>query len=177
MFLGRKAVDTSTKGVMVGSLLQACFEVLDRAADLETLLRNNGFPLLISDDPEGGQAAEDKERYLREERRLRSLRRDLLGAELRIDASLRKIAAICGSEREHLEPLDGYFLTNLDRAISNHRDATNPHSSEATRDLTSNYLIKEEQFPFGDLFDEGEVPLFFGKMRNALGDLISDLAQ
>jgi hypothetical protein len=177
MFLGRKAVDTSTKSVLVASLLQACFEVMDRAAEIETLLRNNCFPLLNSDDLEGGQATEGREMFLREETRLRSLRRELLGAELRVDASLRKIAAICGSEREHLEPLDGYFLTKLDRAISNHRDAIDPHSSEATRDLTSNYLIKEEQFPFGDLFDEREVRVFFGKMRNAMGHLIRELAE
>ena len=176
IFLRRKAVDASAKSVFVASLLQACFEVLDRAADIETLLRNNSFPLLDSDDPEGRQVVEGKEKFFREERRLRSLRRELVGAELRLDASLHKIAAVFGSERECLEPLDGYFLLKLDSAISDHRDVSDPQSSEATRDLTSNYLIKEERFPFGDLFGEREVGVFFGRMRNALGDLIRELA-
>jgi hypothetical protein len=177
MFSQRKTVDAPTKSMFVASLLQACFEVLDRAADIETLLRNNSYPLLNSDDPNGGEAVEGKEKFLREERRLRSFRCTLLHAELRIDASLWKIVAICDTEREHLEPLDGYFLTKLDQAISQHRDVTDPNSSDATRDLTSNYLIKEENFPFGDVFDEREVRIFFGRIRSALGLLIRELAQ
>lgn len=176
MFSPRKSVDAQTRQVFVSNLLQACLEAMDRAAEIETVLRNNCFPLLNSDDPDSGQVAEGREKFLREEKRLRSLRRELLGAELRSDASLQKIAALWGSQRENLEPLDGYFLTKLDRAISDHRDAIDPASSDATRDLTSNYLIKEEKFPFGDLFNDREVRIFFGKLRNALGDLIQELA-
>lgn len=177
MFSPRKSIDVEYRQLFVSSLLQVCLEATDRAAEIETLLRKNCFPLLNSDDPDGGQAAEGREKFLREERRLRTLRRELLGAELRVDASLRKIAAIWGSQRENLEPLDGYFLTKLDRAISYHKDAIDPDSSVATRDLTSSYLIEEEEFPFGDLFDDREVRIFFGKMHNALGDLIRELAK
>jgi hypothetical protein len=177
MFSPRKSVDLQTRQVFVANLIQACLEAMDRAAQIETLLRNNCFPLLNSDDPHGDQVAEGREEFLREERRLRSLRRELLGAELWVDASLQKIAAILGSQKENLEPLDGYFLTKLDRAISDHKDAIDPHSSDATRDLTANHLIKDEKFPFGDVFDDREVQIFFGRMRNALGGLIQELTQ
>jgi hypothetical protein len=177
MFSTRKTADLQTKQVLVSNLLEACSEAMDRAAAIETLLRNNCFPLLNSDDPDGGQDAEGRQRFLREERRLRSLRKELLGAELWLDASLLKIAAICGSQRDSLEPLGGYFLTKLDRAISDHKDAIDPHSSDAIRDLTSNHLIKDEKFPFGDLFDDREVQVFFRRMRNALSGLIQELTQ
>ena len=177
MIFGRKGVDTSANGVRVRSLIQACFEVLDRAAELEVLLRSNIYPLLNGDELAGGQVPNGEEEFFREERRLRSFRRQLLHAELRIDASLHKVAVICGAEREQLEPLDGYFLTKLDRAISDHSDVRGSGSSEAMRDLGSNYLIEEKRFPFGDLFDDREVRVFFGKMRNALGDLIRELAK
>jgi len=177
MFSPRKSIDVENRQVFVSSLLQACLEAMDRAAEIETLLRNNCFPLLNSDDPDGGQAAEGREKFLREERRLRTLRRELLRAELWVDASLQKIAAIWGAQKENLAPLDGYFLTKLDRAISDHKDAIDPDSSDATRDLTSNYLIKEVKFPFGDLFDDREVRIFFGQMRNALADLIRELTK
>ncbi|MDM7932534.1 hypothetical protein [Tabrizicola sp.] len=177
MIFGRKGVDTSPNGVRVGSLIQACFEVLDRASELEALLRSNIYPLLNSEDLEAGQAPNGEEKFLREERRLRSFRRQLLYAELRVDASLHKVALVFGTQREQLEPLDGYFLTKLDRAISDHKDVSDLDSSDATRDLASNYLIKENRFPFGDLFDDRELRIFFGKIRNALGDLMRGLAQ
>ena len=176
MFSRRKAVDAQTKAAFVASLLQACSEVMDRAAHIEALLRSNTYPLLNSDDPDGSTVVEGKEKFLREEKRLRSFWRELLHAELEVDASLHKIAMLCG-EREDLQPLDGYFLTKLEKAISDHRDTSDHDGSEAIRDLSSNYLVKEERFPFGDLFDEREVQIFFGRLRNTLGDLVRELAK
>jgi hypothetical protein len=175
MIFGRKVANAPTQGDFFASLLQVVFEVLDRTAHIEGLLRNNTFPLLNSEDRDGDLAAKGGGSYfLREKGKLTSFRRELLLAELQIDASLNKIALLCGGERAHLEPLDGHFLGKLDRAISDYIDVNDPNSPESTQYFASNYLIKEEKFPYGHVFDEGEVQVFFEKMRDALGDLIRE---
>ena len=172
MLPGRKRVDEANKNVVVEGTLHACFEALDRTADLEALIRSNLYPVVVSDDPDAVEALDKGNIFLQAATQLRAFRRDLVHSESRLDASLHKVAAVCDADREQLAPIDGWFVRQRDTAISNHSDVFDPNSSEAVRDLSSNYLMKEKQFPYGDVFDEQEVQLFFSKLRNALTALI-----
>lgn len=172
---GQKLADGQIKGDLFAILVQVVFEAIDRTAHIEALVRNNAFPNFNSENPNGALAHEEEgSHFLTVRRRLESLRRDLLVAELQVDASLQKIAILCGGERDRLEPLDGYFLGKLDSAISDYTDVFDPNSSQATQYFASNYLLKEGKFPYGHIFNEEEVQCFFEKMRISLSDLIRE---
>jgi len=63
---------------------------------------------------------------------------------------------------------DGFFVRKIDQAISDHSDVNNPNSSEGVQVLSSNYLIMEEKFPYGELFSEKDVKIFFQDLRESI---------
>lgn len=154
-------------------ILPICGEIFDRAAVLEALVRSARNPLLLDDAPLLALPKED--RYLRERAKLKSLRHDLLLAELRLDASLTQLGAIFASDPKALSCFDDYFVRVLDKGISDHSDSHNPDSSEATQMFSKNYLIDEGKFPFGDLFNEEDVKRMFGKLRGEVWAIINGL--
>ena len=157
-------------------LFQMCSEVLDRAADLEALVRNSTYPLWSEGRDDKSEVKLSKQdRFLRDWTKLRNLRKELLLLELRLDASLCRLTAILGTEKPALSCLSGHFVRSLDKEFTNHDDAWNPDSSEATRAFSGSYLSKDGLFPFGNLFDEEATERLFGKMRGEIEVILGGL--
>jgi hypothetical protein len=158
-------------------LFEVCSEILDRAAALEAIILNSGDLLAIS-EKEALHSIDwtSNQSYLRGWARLRVLRSNIQSASLRLDASVWKINCLLDENWPRLEGAEKQFVAAVDRGITDHSETSNPDSSDAIRDLSTNYLLEEKRFPFSDLFDAKEVEHFFRHVRFGVHDIVKRLA-
>ena len=153
-----------------------CCEILDRSARLKIILLNSADLLFLTEAEVVSDLQFDKKQnYIRDWSRLRELRSEVLASELRLDASVWKLTIFLGDQAPEFFGAEGFFVSKVDRAISDHSDAHNPDTSEAVQVLSVNYLSEEERFPFGSLFDEKEIEKFFNAVRWAVESIARKL--
>ena len=150
-------------------VFEACSEVLDRGAELEALVRGSENWFFLSDEEAGNQKSPNRsEVFLKERKRLLKYQAEVRSLELSLDAAIWKLTIFGRLEPMNFFGADGFFVRKIDQAISDHSDVNNPNSSEGVQVLSSNYLIMEEKFPYGELFSEKDVKIFFQDLRESI---------
>ena len=124
----------------------------------------------------GKQESQNKgELFLGERKRLLKYKAEVRRLELSLDAAIWKLTIFGRIEPINFGSANGFFVHRIDQAISDHSDVNNPDSSEDVQVLSSNYLIKEEKFPYGELFSEKGVKIFFQDLRESIRILVESV--